>query len=485
MHRSLVAVLAGTFTLRFSTGLTGALLVYYLADFPRHGGNAVDPLIVGMLSATFFLAELLLSPPFGAISDRLGQHPVMQAGPGFGAVAVILTGLTTSVPVLALTRLLEGGSTAASVPSILGYVARATAHDDALRGRAVARFELATLAGLGAGLVAAGPLYELVGRTAFFLNAVVYGLSWLIYRFGVEELEEGAGSATDEPAAAPDPRDPPAAIDGPAAGDAPAAADAPSGHGGAAPARAPMRRYVQVLGSSHVWLLAPTWIALNASIGLWTSQSLFQLVQPTTRPVARHQMLMGGFTPTQVSIGLAVGMLVFFAGLLYWGGRFRTLRRTTIILYGIAGGAIATGSTFIVNHSGGQPVVITVLFTLAAGFGLFVLAGATPAALGLLADVSEVHPQDRGVIMGLYSVFLALGQVIGSLVGGESARLLGIDGLLAATILLLGVAVVPLWRLRPYEHRIRGPGGGARGGPHAGSGGRDGGGVALNLQSGA
>ena len=54
--------------------------------------------------------------------------------------------------------------------------------------------------------------------------------------------------------------------------------------------------------------------------------------------------------------------------------------------------------------------------------GLFVLAGATPAALGMLADISEEHPDDRGAIMGLYSVFLAVGQVIGSLVGGGAAE---------------------------------------------------------------
>ena len=418
VDRSLVAVLVGTFTLRFSTGLTGALLVYYLAQLPAHGGQVVDPVVVGMLAATFFVAELILSPPFGIASDRLGQRRVMQLGPGFGAVAVILTGLTTSIPLLGVTRLLEGGSSAASVPSLLGYIARATAHDEALRGRAVARFELATLAGLGAGLVAAGPLWELAGRTGFFLNALVYGGSWLIYRWGVRELP---ASATVSPARQ---------------------------HTG-------VRRYLALLASSNVWLLAPTWIAINAAIGLWTSQSLFQLVQRADKPpMARSQLLMGGFTPTQVSVGLTVGLLVFFAGLLYWGGRFRTLRRTTIILYGLVGGGMSIGCTFIVNHSAGQPLVIPILFVVGAAVGLFVLAGATPAALGLLADVSEAHPHDRGAIMGLYSVFLALGQVAGSLIGGEAARLLGIDGLLGATILLLGVAVIPLWRLRAFEHRL-------------------------------
>ena len=86
--------------------------------------------------------------------------------------------------------------------------------------------------------------------------------------------------------------------------------------------------------------------------------------------------------------------------------------------------------------------------------GLFVLAGATPAALGLLADTSEAHPADRGAIMGLYSVFLALGQIVGSLLGGTAAEIRGIDGILVGTLILLAVALAPLSRLRAVEHRL-------------------------------
>ena len=172
MGRSLNAVLLGTFTLRFSTGLTGALLAYYLADLA-----GVDPIVVGLFSAAFFAAELVLSPVFGPLSDRWGYHRVMQFGPLFGLVAVVLTGFTPSVLVLGLTtglillgftRVLEGASTAASVPSILGFIAIATSYDELLRGRAVARFEAATLAGIGLGLVAAGPMWTALGINGFF-----------------------------------------------------------------------------------------------------------------------------------------------------------------------------------------------------------------------------------------------------------------------------------------------------------------------------
>ena len=91
--------------------------------------------------------------------------------------------------------------------------------------------------------------------------------------------------------------------------------------------------------------------------------------------------------------------------------------------------------------------------SLAAG-GLFVLAGATPAAIGLLADMSERFPTDRGAIMGLYSVFLAMGQITGALIGGVAADWLGIDGMFVATLILLGIAIVPLSQLRAQEHTI-------------------------------
>jgi len=112
------------------------------------------------------------------------------------------------------------------------------------------------------------------------------------------------------------------------------------------------------------------------------------------------------------------------------------------------------GAIFGLNHAETWGSIGTVGLGLVAGAGLFVLAGATPAALGMLADISEEHPDDRGAIMGLYSVFLAVGQVIGSLVGGGAAEWLGIDGLLLASAGLLLVAFLPLRWLRGSEHLV-------------------------------
>jgi predicted MFS family arabinose efflux permease len=256
-----------------------------------------------------------------------------------------------------------------------------------------------------------------IDRWGFLLNAIIYGVSLVIYRYGVHEPAE-------------------------------AEAQRQAPHPGFA-------RYLEIIRSSHIWLLAPTWIAINAAIGLYTTQTIFQLVR-TPDPRFADQALMGGFSPIEISIGLAIGLAVFFGGLAFWGERFRTMRRTTIIGYGIGGGFAMVTAALVVNH--GQdlaiPLIVAALVVLAGG--LFVLAGATPAALGLLADATEAFPADRGAIMGLYSVFLAVGQIAGSLIGAVAAEARGIDGILIATVVLLVVALLPLRALRRHEHLVPG-----------------------------
>ncbi len=256
----------------------------------------------------------------------------MLFGPVFGAIAVILTGLTTNLAILGGTRLLEGASTAASVPSILGYIALATATSEVLRGKAAARFEGATLAGFGVGFATAPLLFAAFGPVAFFLNALVYGVSFLIYRFGVEDRdrEERAAAATTRAS------------------------------------RMDLSRYGALLRTSHVWLLAPTWIAVNASIGLWFSQSIFQF-SAAELGVSGPGPPPGASRPLEISLTAVVVGVLFGAGLLYWGNRFKNLRRTTIILYGIVGGGILVAGGVAINHGAGLPFVVPLVGALGRG----------------------------------------------------------------------------------------------------------------------
>jgi predicted MFS family arabinose efflux permease len=185
---------------------------------------------------------------------------------------------------------------------------------------------------------------------------------------------------------------------------------------------------------------------------VWFSQAIFTFSRANAH--FPDQALMQGFQAMQISLAAVVIGVIFFAGLIYWGNRFKTLRRTTIIAGGIAGGIVMAIGVYFVNHGDAAPLLLTIAGGVAAAAGLFVLAGATPAAVGLLADMSERFPTDRGAIMGLYSVFLAIGQIVGSLIGGYAAEWHGIDGLLVATTLLLLVALLPLAQLRRQEYLL-------------------------------
>ena len=202
-----------------------------------------------------------------------------------------------------------------------------------------------------------------------------------------------------------------------------------------------------------MWLLAPTWIALNAVLGSWTTQSVFQLVREPP-PGFSNQLLMQGISPTSVSVAFVAVGSVFVAGLWYWGNRFKRYRRTSIILIGLVGALVMLAAGLVLNHSEGWPAPVQLALIVVAGIGLFVMSGATPAALGLLADITESYPADRGAIMGLYSVFLGVGQILGALLSGPAGDAAGIDGLFMTSSVLIVIALLPLNRLRSSEHLV-------------------------------
>ena len=81
---------------------------------------------------------------------------------------------------------------------------------------------------------------------------------------------------------------------------------------------------------------------------------------------------------------------------------------------------------------------------------LFVLveSGYTPVAFAHLADATVSVDPSRGAALGLYSVLLAAGQLLGNVVGAPFAARWQMDGVLAVTALfavvsLAGVARMP------------------------------------------
>jgi MFS family permease len=416
MNRSIVSMLLATFVLRVSTAITGVMLVFLIDDMTRNLGTG--PGAISILTGGFYTTELTGAIVFGVLADRYGRKVIMLLGPVFGGIAVFMTGMTTHMPVLFVTRLLEGSSTAASIPSTLGFIAAETADDERLRGRVVSLFELVSLGGmLAIGPALGGVLWDAFGRTAFFLNCLCYLLALGLYAYGVSEAPREPQPDSSEPAAAPG-------------------------------QKVALSRLWQIATSRRVLLFAPTWLAINAILGLWALQAPLLIKGNIYDP---SQFLMRGVSATKIGLGEAVLAVVFGAGILFWGTVYARFRRTTMLLMGVGAFVVMTFVVLAINHLGGTSTTLLAALGLVAAVALFVMSGATPAALGLLADVSEGFEADRSAIMGLYSVFLGLGQVLGAIVGGLAASWRGIDGLIVATAGLLVVGILTLLNLRAHE----------------------------------
>lgn len=86
------------------------LLPLYAKDF------GADALLIGLLLASFALAQLVTAPLWGRLSDRVGRRPVIVGGQALSAFAFLLFALASVLP--------GGGSGEAALPLYLLLVSR-------------------------------------------------------------------------------------------------------------------------------------------------------------------------------------------------------------------------------------------------------------------------------------------------------------------------------------------------------------------------
>jgi multidrug resistance protein len=132
------------------------ILPYYALEFQA------TPETIGWLIASFSIAQLIAAPVWGRVSDRYGRRPALLIGLSASAIAFLVFGLAESLPLLFISRLVQGaggGTTGVSQ----AYVSDTVAPAD--RARALGWLSAATAAGVMIG-PAIGSLATHLGRSA-------------------------------------------------------------------------------------------------------------------------------------------------------------------------------------------------------------------------------------------------------------------------------------------------------------------------------
>jgi MFS family permease len=155
------------------------LLPFYATEL---GASAT---IVGLLVSAFSVAQLAVAPLWGNFSDRYGRRPAILAGLLLTSCAYVIFGFAGSVPVLLLSRLVQGlgGGT---IGVVQAYVADASPPEE--RTKSLGWLSAVTSLGAVAGPAFGSVMISLGGRSAPGIGAAVLAL--LVAGFAARFLVE-------------------------------------------------------------------------------------------------------------------------------------------------------------------------------------------------------------------------------------------------------------------------------------------------------
>lgn len=156
-----------------------------------HTGVAALQWVVDAYALAF--AVLLLS--MGYLGDRLGSRRVYLGGMLLFALASIFCGCSANASMLIAGRMLQGIGAAAMLPCSLALLNHATAHEHALRARAVGWWTAAGSITIAAGPIVGGLLMSVTSwRSIFFVNVPICALgAWLTLRVPETERKDRHG----------------------------------------------------------------------------------------------------------------------------------------------------------------------------------------------------------------------------------------------------------------------------------------------------
>ncbi len=441
---SLIASIVATLLIRMGSRISFIILSFYL------GRRFASATAVATVIEMFYVSELLLSPLVGGLSDRVGRRPFLLLAPALAALATSFLLLAArlfpylhphgpgprpffdlELVILLLLilagRLLEGASAGTNVPATLGYITDVTMDRPRLRARVMTAFEIVTIGGIVLGIPLGGNIFRALNTWGFLVVILTHGLTLLIIALCVKESVQQQERQSTK-------------------------ASHPS-----------LFSSLATIRHKRIYTFLPAWFSVNALVGAWTVLTIIILAYPKSAAEHRHpgQLLYGGFDETRATLYVGMFALLFLLGMGGWMFVLPRLRRTTVMLIGLGGLGLAILALSIINSQGenlqslspaAYPIIRVMLFIV--GAGILLLSGFTPVALTQMGAIAETLPGQRGAVMGLYSVVLAIGQFLGSVLGGICVDLQGFYGLMIFSVIMGLISIASVLYIRAHGHDL-------------------------------
>jgi len=432
---SLFAAILSTLLLRIASRISFVLLGFYL------GEHFTSATIVAVVLEAFYLSELVLAPMVGSLSDRLGHKPFLLSAPLVGSVAAVcFVGVTLLFPhphtasfdaqlvvllvAVLVGRLLEGVATAFNTPASLGYITEITSTSSTLRVRVMTAFEIVTVGGLALAIPFAGKVSSLVGTRGFFLVIALHIINGMLIACFLKERTRRTVQVN---------------------------------------AHHSLIESLSTIRYKRIFTFLPAWLSINALVGAWLTLSTIMLTYPEPAASLRHpgQLLYGGFSKEFATLLLGGFGLLFLAGMGLWLLVLPHLRRTTVMFIGSGGLSMTIVALTLINGLGknaahlpvsSQPLLLLLIPLVL--LGVLLLSGFTPASLTQMAAISELLPGKRGAVMGLYSVVMGVGQLLGASLGGLWVDLGGFYGLMGFSVALGLISLGSVLYMRINGHDL-------------------------------
>jgi MFS transporter, DHA1 family, tetracycline resistance protein len=188
MSRPLLVIFLTIFVNLVGFGIIIPLLPFYAHTF------GASPIVIGLLFASFSLAQLIASPLLGGWSDRWGRRPVLLASLIGTAVSFAMLAVAQSLVMLFAARIVDGLS-GGNITTARAYIADITTEDERPKAYGIlgAAFGLGFIVGPALGAAFSQISYTAPIWAAAVITLVATVFAWLWLPETVHRAHAGGG----------------------------------------------------------------------------------------------------------------------------------------------------------------------------------------------------------------------------------------------------------------------------------------------------